>query len=83
MHLSVFIPVLVNLSGSSFNELKSLSFGIRSVTRSRLSHSLSIILSVKIKESSTFPVSEAVRSVYVASSNVSRLAAKILLVVPF
>ena len=36
-----FIPALVNLSGSPFNELKSPSFGIRSVTRSRLSHSLS------------------------------------------
>jgi len=29
MHLSVFIPALVNLSGSPFNELKSPSFGIR------------------------------------------------------
>ena len=83
MHLSDIIPALVNLSGSPFNELKSPSFGIRSVTRSRLSHSLSIFLSVKIQESSTFPVSVAVRLIHVASSNVSRLAATILLEVPF
>jgi len=63
MHLSVFIPALVNLSGSPFNELKSPSFGIRSVTGNRLSHSLSIFLSEKIQESSTFPVSAAVRLV--------------------
>ena len=83
MHLSVFISALVNLSGSPFNELKSPSFGIRSVTRSRLSHSFSIFLSVKMQESSTFPVSAAVRLIYVESSNVSRLAATILLEVPF
>ena len=63
MHLSVFIPALVNLSESPFNELKSPSFGIRSVARSRLSHSLSIFLSVNMQESSTFPVSAAVRLV--------------------
>ena len=55
MHLSVFIPALVNLSESPFNELKSPSFGIRSVTGSRLSHSLSIFLSEKIQEEGVNP----------------------------
>ena len=63
MHLSVFIPALVNLSGSPFNELKSPSFGIRSVTRRRLSQSLSIFLSVKIQDSSIFLLSAERRKI--------------------
>ena len=46
-YLSVFITVLVNLSGSLFNKLKSPSFGIRSATISQLSYSFSNFFLIK------------------------------------